>query len=191
MKKIVTIKSLKKLIKEALETITASSNEIAQMIGAMPAHGVALQDYVDSETGEIYLEKGDRARKSSFHPQYAIDRAENRNQQKLRDDLEDQEWAKEDEEWENTQQKVRADADNEYTAALREFAENWTEFKQEYGAEDEKVDLESSATDAAAGFFHHYPEWKHWAAQLHLSKDDILSAVSEFVYEAMITGKVP
>ena len=185
MKKLISISSLKKLIKEALE---APASEIAQVISSMSADDLAAKDYVDSETGEVVLGKGEKARTSSLHPQHKIDRKEAQSQRHARYLKDEEDWAKEDEEWELTKQKVKNDADAEYTAAVREFAANWTEFKQEHESDE---DLESNASDAANGFFHDYPEWKHWAAQLRLSKNDIKSAVSEFVYEAMMTGKVP
>jgi hypothetical protein len=179
--------TLKRLLREAY--IEKPMSELEKTIAAMGPDDVAVDDYVDTETGEIYLEKGQKARTSSMHPQYVKDHQEKRKAQQAAWAEEDARDAKEDEEWEASQHAERASAEAAWTAALSEYAGNWTDFEKEMGGED--VDLQSAAMDAAGGFFHYYPQWKQWAAKLDMKKEDIQSAVADFVYEAMLTGRVP
>jgi hypothetical protein len=58
------------------------------------------------------------------------------------------------------------------------------------GGEDDGTDEQSVAMDAAAGFFHQFPEWKKWAVELNMRKEDVQSMIADLVYEAIITGRI-
>ena len=164
--------------------------EIEAEIAEMNPNDYSDFDYVDTDTGEIYLSLGRAARSSEFHPQYEIDlaqrRAENEERHREQYRLEDEEYKKEDEEWED---KKRTDFDlmeKEYKNAIRRFADDWTG----YSLEETGVSAEDAASDAASSFFYQFPEWKNWARQLQITKQDIHSAVTDWVYHAMTTGIV-
>jgi len=70
--------------------------------------------------------------------------------------------------------------------AIKSFAKNWTNFKEEMTG----VAPEDAAADAALNFFHDFPEWEEYAKALQLSKEDVRSSVADWVYTAMETGKV-
>lgn len=161
--------------------------DLEKRIQAMGADDVAEDDYVDSDSGEIYLEKGLKARTSQLHPEYLRDRAARTAADREARRLEDEQWAKEDADWEAEQDRSRQESQKAFDAAIREYAANWTDWRQSMG--DEEVEEQSVAMDAAAGFFHQFPEWKRWAVELGMKKADIQSAVADFVYEAIITGR--
>lgn len=167
--------------------------ELEPIIAAMGPDDLADDDYIDSETGEFYLEKGRPARSSELHPEYGRDRVAARVVRDEENAREEAEWAKEDEEWENEKARSKQEAEAAWMAALSEYAGNWTDFKQSMSADfDGEGDMGSTAAfDAALGFFHHYPDWRRWAAELGMKKADMQSAVADFVYEAITTGQVP
>lgn len=173
------------LVREYIELPLA---DLEKRIKAMGADEVADDDYVDSDSGEIYLEKGLKARTSQLHPEYLRDRAARAAADREARRLEDEQWAKEDAEWEAEKDRSKQEAQAAFDAAVREYAGNWTDWRQSMG--DEEVEEQSVAMDAAAGFFHQFPEWKRWAAELGMKKADIQSMVADFVYEAIITGRV-
>ena len=162
--------------------------DLEQKIKAMGADDVAEDDYVDSDSGEIYLEKGLKARTSQLHPEYVRDMQVRMAADREARRLEDEQWAKEDAEWEAEQDRAKQEAQTAFDAAVREYAGNWTDWRQSMG--DEDTEEQSVAMDAAEGFFHQFPEWKRWAAELGMKKSDIQSMVADFVYEAIITGRV-
>lgn len=162
--------------------------DLEKRIAAMGPDDVADDDYVDSDTGEIYLEKGHKARTSALHPEYVRDRAARAAADREARRLEDEQWAKEDAEWEAEQERSRQESQKAFDAAVREYAGNWTDWRKSMG--DEEVEEQSVAMDAADGFFYQFPDWKRWAAELGMRKADIKSMVADFVYEAIITGRV-
>ena len=167
-------------------TAEGTKEEIKAAISEMNPNDYSDFDYVDTDTGEIYLSQGRAARSSEFHPQYEIDLAYDRAKKDERDRLDDEEYKKEDEEWED---KKRTDFDlmeKEYKDAIRRFADDW----MDYSLEETGVSAEDAASDAATSFFYQFPEWKNWARQLQITKQDIHSAVTDWVYHAMTTGIV-
>lgn len=176
------------VLKEYVEKPLA---ELEKLIVAMGPDDVADDDYVDSDTGEIYLEKGRPARSSQLHPEYMRDHAAKRAARDEERAREDAEWAKEDEEWENEKDRSYKEAEDAWIAALAEYAGNWTDFKQSMGDDWDEDNGQSAAMDAAGGFFHQFPEWQRWAAELGMKKADMQSAIADYVYEAITTGKVP
>lgn len=172
------------------ETVEMPEAELASVIATMDPDQIADDDYIDSDTGEIHLEMGRPARTSRLHPEYERDAAAKYAAKKAEWDRQEAEWAKEDEEWEAEKARSREESQTAYDAALREFAGNWTDFEASMGDEYSDDIGQSAAMDAAAGFFHQFPEWKRWAADLDMSKADIQSAVADFVYEAILTHKI-
>lgn len=75
-----TIKKLKSLIRETLQddgrTVSGTEEEIDQSISHLDPDKIVDRDYMNSETGEIYLSKGEVARRSFLHPQNLKDREE-------------------------------------------------------------------------------------------------------------------
>lgn len=182
----VTMGMVRQLIREA-EGIEKPMAELEKLIAALGPDEPAPEDYIDSETGEFYLEKGHKARTSALHPQHVIDMQARTAADREARRLEDEQWAKEDAEWEAEQDRSRQEAQTAFDAAVREYAGNWTDWRQSMG--DEEVEEQSVAMDAALGFFHQFPDWKRWAAELGMKKADIQSMVADFVYEAIITGR--
>jgi hypothetical protein len=186
----VTMGMVRQLIREA-DFVEKPTAELERIIAAMQPDEESQEDYVDIDTGEIVLEKGKKARTSPFHPQYTIDHQEHRKADAAAWVAQKAQWAKEDEEWEAEKERSRNEAQVAFDAAIREYAGNWTDWRQSMGhEEDYGTDEQSVAMDAAAGFFHQFPEWKRWAVELGMKKEDIQSAVADFVYEAIITGRV-
>ena len=173
------------------ENVEKPLAELEKLIAAMGPDDVAADDYVDSDTGEIYLEKDRKARTSQLHPEYVRDMQARTLADREARRLEDEQWAKEDAEWEEEQERSRQEADAAWNAALQEYAGNWTDFKQSMGDEWDDDNGQGAAMDAAEGFFHQFPEWKRWAAELGMKKADMQSTIADFVYEAITTGRVP
>lgn len=71
------------------------------------------------------------------------------------------------------------------SAAAKRFAENWADFD----SETPDTSPEDAASDAATGFFHDYPEWQQWAQASGMSKADVLSLVTDLIYDAMTKGR--
>ncbi len=90
------------------------------------------------------------------------------------------------------QARSRQESEVAWNAALKEYVGNWIDFNQgrvgdPFADADDANDI---AMDAAEDFFHQYPEWKKWAAELDMKKADMQSAIVDLVYEAIITDRV-
>jgi len=185
----VSLKRLRRLISEVLReedtAVWGSHEELDRSISSMDANTIARKDYIDEETGEVYLSAGDAAGSSILHPQHQKEIERKRQDSSDEWDRERAEWAREDEEYELEKQRAFDEASSAYVEALSDYAGNWTHFTSEMPG----VEPEDAAPDAADGFFHEYPEWRSWARALDLSKEDIRSAVVDHVHEAMLTGK--
>lgn len=78
----ITFKQLKQIIKEEVnryrlvevsetdDTVEGTRDELDRRISSMDPETISDKMYVDSETGEIYLDVGQRACTSYLHPQY-------------------------------------------------------------------------------------------------------------------------
>lgn len=186
----IKVSNLRRLVREAIredaDVIWGTKEELDQSISHMDASSVAEKDYVDSDTGEIYLEKGNVASTSSLHPEYApVRRPARRGKSNVTAD--DDAWEKEDEDWydvrDNADELDRQKSQEEFDAAVKLFAD---------GAKDYSSDLTSDemtpadiAPDMAENFFFNNPTWKHWANQLDMTRADMKSLVADMVYEAM------
>jgi hypothetical protein len=174
------------IIKEASDDVVYKPElELEELIGAMAPDDISPVDYVDVDTGEIYLEKGKPARTSKFHPQHGEDRATLRAAKQAKLDADEAEWAKRDAEFEAEEERIKAGYVAAYEAAVKEFAAGATDSVRD----NPDVDPSDIATDMADNFFYNYISWKTWARVLGISKEEMKSAVSEACYEAMINGQ--
>lgn len=191
-----TIKKLRALLlRESLReeggALFGSLEDLDHSISAMDPDTLATHDYVDADTGEIYLEKGRASRTSSLHPEYTKDHAAKRAARNAEWEAEEATYAKEDEDWENEKERARSEAEVAWVAALAEYAGNWTDYKVSMGNEYDDEAVQGFVGDAAEGFFSHYPDWKRWAIELGMKKHDMKSAIVDYVYETITTGQVP
>ena len=173
-----SIKNLRRVIQEEIE---ATEPELRSIIAQMDPNQVADDDYFDTDTGEVYLEKGRRARSSELHPQYKLDRDEKRRARDIELAAEEESDRAEEEEWERSRAQAYEDAETAFQGAVREFASDWTGNEHSEHAAD-------VAPDAAENFFYQYTQWKEWARMLGLSRDIIKSIVADEVYEAMTSS---
>lgn len=187
----VTMGMVRRMLREAEgDWVEKPVAELERIIAAMDPNEESTEDYVDADTGEIVLEKGKKARTSPLHPQNVIDHQEKRKARDAEWERQEAEWAKEDEEYEASKERARQESQEAFDKAVRDYASNWTDFRQSMGDEWDDDMGQSAAMDAAPGFFHQYPEWKRWAAELGMQKEDIRSMIADFVYEAITTGRV-
>ncbi len=78
----ITVKQLKRIIKEeinrlqeVIETdtqIEGTEEELDKIISSMDPDTISDKMYTDSETGEIYLDVGEKANSSRLHPEYRL-----------------------------------------------------------------------------------------------------------------------
>lgn len=163
----ITVGALRRIIREtvASEMVQQPLDQLRKTISAMSPNDVATTEYVDTDSGEIYLSKGDLARDSVLHPQHAADREELARQRKK--------WAEEDSK--PQEERLRRD--------VQKFASNWSKFTEE----SDDIPPEDAAHDAALIFFTYFPQWKDGSEDM--TYDEILSWVIDEVYEAMIMAK--
>ena len=175
----IRVSSLRRLISEAIEEgfIQLPEDEMRQVISKMDPDQVATKEYVDADTGEVYLSPGEKARSSSLHPQGRIDRDERAAAKKASDEAR---WAQEDAEsaaYDAEQEKASRDDDQhaahcraQFDEALDEFVSNW----------EDDPNLEPGIEhDAAETFFDAYPEADDWGDAMGMSHESMLSAVMD------------
>lgn len=192
MKKLIRIsgKQLKSLINESIEM---SEDELRKTISAMHADDVAIDDYVDIDTGEIVLEKDRPIRSSSMHPEYAKARKAEEDAEKERFARQEAEYRAELEQEEQEYNDARARSYEESStaleAAIREYSSYWVDAKRDmtYDYDGLPTDLADVSTDAADGFFLQFPEWKKWAKDIDMTKDELRLYIAECIYEAVTT----
>lgn len=148
--------------------------EAEAFIASRDPNETVEQDIIDSETGEIYVEKGRTYGSSYLHPE----RHARKKVPAAMDDSDDDEIISDI----GRSKEVHA----ELTSALEEFASGWEGFSDDMS----DVDPQDAAADAALSFFHMYPQWKDWAGSLGMSKVDIQRAAADYAYEAMTKGSV-
>ena len=123
-----TIRQIKRLIREALReatgTMWGTKEELDHSISAMDPETIVDLDYVDVDTGEVYLEKGQSAGESRLHPEYARQAEVERVARDQSWADEEAQWAKEDAEEASYQANKINDASNEFSDASRKFAES-------------------------------------------------------------------
>jgi hypothetical protein len=164
----------KTTINESHLDVYESEDNLKAIISRMDSDDIALNDYIDSETGEIMLAAGDKARTSRLHPQNKLDYIKAREERFSQFDDDDD------------SESEYVEAQKALDVAVKEFASNWTDIEtQEMSSTPEEI-----APDVSDNFFYDYPEWKQWARVLHMTRDDIKSYVQDIVYEAMVNGSV-
>lgn len=175
----ITLGRLRSLLREAI--VQKPLPELEQIISAMDPDEISPDDFADSDTGEVHLEQGKKARTSRLHPQFEQDATNAWDLKRGEREAEEARDASEDEEYEDLLSRNRNSSQGEFESALKEYAENWVGHEVNHGG-----DAQADAFDAAEGFFHAYPQWKKWARNCDMTRDDILSAVADFVHDAMI-----
>lgn len=137
--------------------------ELLDLIAAMDPEEVAGGEYVDEDTGEVFLARGQKAGSSYVHPDYKHVKRPSR----YMDDEPDYEGV-----------EPTGNVQNQYQTAIEMFAADF---------EGEKFDdPEGAAMDAAESFFVLNPEWKMWGPALGLSKADMKSQVAELIYSNLV-----
>lgn len=150
--------------------VWGTEDELRNRIAQMEPDEIANNDYVDTETGEVYLDRGKPARSSHLHPQNKVDRGIRDAARKAEHEKEEAEWATEDT-WEAEQREA-------YDRAVREYVEEWRGFGTEH-------DPEGTAPDAARDFFNAYPEWQQWSRSLRISKREMQETLQDLIASAM------
>jgi len=178
----------KKNNKNVAETVLLPHDDLKQMISSMPADDVAVDDYVDEETGEVYLAKGKPARSSTMHDQHLIDRASKKSQADAASDAENERWDQEDAEYDEYKLGVSNQVQREFESAVKEYADGFANYGSEYSMGDFERDdfLQGAAPDAAEGFFASY-DWRKWAQWLGMSRDEMKTFVTDEIFEKMLS----
>lgn len=179
-------KNLQELIREALredgDSFWGTEQELDRSVSAMDPDTVADHDYVDSDTGEVVLSRGELARKCRFHPQYLLDRQEKAKERQARLDAEEAQWELEDAEYEREEEEHKRQARIDLDAAVAKFAESC----KDYMIDNPDVDPSDIVSDIAESFFFQNPDWVSWAGLLGMSRRSIKSYVADMAYEAMM-----
>lgn len=176
-----------------------SAEDAQEYIESMDGDEVTEVDIVDEDSGEVYLSAGDEFRKSPWNVDHKADKQRA---------LEDPTYAKrfglpyecpecgEDvypEEYdihskrcgktETFDDEPQEDDYNKLVTAVEEFAENWLGMSGELDAQG--LSAEDAAQDAYVNFFYDYPDWKKWASAAGMTKADVMSLVTDLVYDAI------
>src|ERR1044072_4307307 len=155
----ITVRQLKRLITETLDeesgVVFGTRDELDRSISAMDPDTIADKDYVDQDTGEVYLELGKPAVSSVFHPAYV------KKPKKLH--------------------RGAYTPEEDLIKAIADFAENWTDF----GLESPDIEPEAGAADSPESFFAMHPEWARGADDLGISLEELKAMIVDAVYAAM------
>lgn len=159
---------LKTLIKEILQNVVYHTrDELIKIISQMLPDEISQFDYIDDDSGEIVLEKGEKARDCYLHPQYQLDRKAHVDQ--IKNDLEN---------WDNE------------TIGEQSLLNTITVFVENLDIEDLKRfdDLQSAISDVAETYFVTHPDWKYWAADClpPRTKRDIKEQIIDLIFEKTV-----
>lgn len=156
----ITIGQLKRVIKEAVrkEGGMMSRSDIADTISSAEPGEVALEDFLDDETGEIVIEKG----------QTFLDSSDQELDVPFDDDLND-DFGGED---------FSGSAAPELDAKIASFIDGLS------GYVGDEVDS-TSAFDLADSFMARKSEWVHLARELGLSHEDVKMKVAEMISDEL------
>jgi hypothetical protein len=145
-----------------------TKNQILDLLDHSDPHDVAEFDYVDVDTGEVYVEKGQTFGDSNLHPWKKFDKLLVKSPQ-LGVNNNDEIPLKLVGKYGDSFEHVELD----YRKAIDEFAAN-------YGSDfPSDIDVTDSAWDIADNFFFEYPDWKMWSEVLMISKEEMKSAAAE------------
>lgn len=175
---------LRKLIKEAIaEEQFMSVDDAIDFISSKSASEVAPHDIVDEDSGEVYVEAGQTYGSSVLHPDFKAKLQQKQATKRA-------EYEALEAEDERASASESSDASEEFDSALTEFSDAWRGYNADiytmYGDDEGNTSPEAAAQDVADDFFGDYPQWKTWAQQLDMSREDIRSAVVDRVYDAMM-----
>lgn len=134
--------------------------ELLDLIAMMDPEEVADGEYVDEDTGEVLLARGQKAGSSYVHPDYE-------HVKRLPGHMDGPTWYDDE-----------LSVEDEYQDAIEAYAADF--------AGESHDDPEGMAADAAEGFFSLNPEWKTWSNILGLSKADMKSAVTDLIYSQLM-----
>jgi len=137
--------------------------ELLDLIAAMDPEEVAGGEYVDEDTGEVLLARGQKAGSSYVHPDYKHVKRPSR----YMDDEPDYEGV-----------EPEGNVQNQYQTAIEMYAADF--------AGENFDDPEGAATDAAESFFVLNPEWKMWSKALGISRADMKSQVADLIHSNLI-----
>lgn len=130
--------------------------ELLDLIAAMDPEEVAGGEYVDEDTGEVLLARGQKAGSSYVHPDY-------KHVKRPAGHMDGPTWHDDE-----------LSVEDEYQDAIEAYAADF--------AGESYDDPEGMAADAAEGFFALNPSWKTWSNTLGLSKSDMKSAIADLIY---------
>lgn len=187
----ITLNKLKQVVVEEIQrlneateedpdkfTIYGTREELDKRISSMDPFTVAEDDYVDSDTGEVYLARGEPAMSSSLHPQHQ-DQSGSRGMNS---------WSEDDQmdfDAENAEAAITYDSVNAHddlVALINDFADG------HHGLDKElNVAPEHAAPEHADSFFLLRPEWRELAMQANLSKRAVREIVIDSVYNALMS----
>lgn len=180
----ITVGELKRTIREAIsdDERYMSRDDAEKFIESQDPDDVAKFDVIDEDTGEVYIERGEPFHASWFHPVAVALRQKDHDEKVAARDAEKAQWAKEDEEWEDDQQRKRQELEAAWHHAIDEYASQWESFVQE----NPGTSPEDAAPDAAEGFFSQYPQWRDWSRALDMPRHHMKEAIVDYVYNAMM-----
>lgn len=156
-----------------------TQGEAEAYISSQDPGTVADEDIVDSETGEVFIEKGDLWGSSFLHVSY-----QRKEREKLaRAQIDRERKARRREDLTRLfQGRGRDAAESAWQAALDDYVSNWgPESLEDLGG----ISAEAAAQDGVDSFFYEYPEWRQWAEKLDMSKADMRSILADYVYDAV------
>ena len=134
--------------------------ELLDLIATMDPEEVAGGEYVDEDTGEVLLARGQKAGSSYVHPDYE-------HVKRPPGHMDGPTWYDDE-----------LSVEDEYQDAIEAYAADF--------AGESHDDPQGMAADAAEGFFSLNPEWKTWASTLGISKADMRSAVTDLIYSQLM-----
>lgn len=160
---------LRKIIKEEIHSIFTNLNEgiygeknaLISTITSLDPEYIAVKDYIDDDSGEVFLAAGQKAKTSPYHPSYKKKRPS---------------WYMDEEpDFENVDPP--SNAQNQYQTAIEMYAADFT------GENFENP--EGAAFDLADTFFVLHPEWKMWSKSLGISKADMKNQIADLIFNEM------
>ena len=137
--------------------------ELLDLIAAMDPEEIAGGEYVDEDTGEVLLARGQKAGSSYVHPDY-------KHVKRPPGHMDGPTW--------HDEYDDELSVEDEYQDAIEAYAADF--------AGESYDDPEGMAADAAEGFFSLNPAWKTWSTTLGLSKADMKSAITDLIYSQVM-----
>lgn len=137
--------------------------ELLDLIATMDPEEVAGGEYVDEDTGEVLLARGQKSGSSYVHPDY-------KHVKRPAGHMDGPTW--------HDEYDAELSLEDEYQDAIEAYAADF--------AGESYDDPEGMAADAAEGFFALNPKWKTWSSTLGLSKAEMKSAIADLIYSQVM-----